>query len=67
MFLTGVVTSVVSLVHAYYVLRISGLDELVAAIVEVGQLCAQQSHARGLIISAHRTRFLSLSATAPSS
>ncbi|KAL0959903.1 hypothetical protein HGRIS_011569 [Hohenbuehelia grisea] len=33
-FSTSVITSIVSLVHAYYVLRVGGLEELVVAIVE---------------------------------
>ncbi|KAL0959900.1 hypothetical protein HGRIS_011567 [Hohenbuehelia grisea] len=33
-FSTSVITTIVSLVHAYYVLRVGGLEELIAAIVE---------------------------------
>ncbi|KAF9463858.1 hypothetical protein BDZ94DRAFT_1308357 [Collybia nuda] len=33
-FSTSIITSIVSLVHAYYVLRVGGLEELVVAIVE---------------------------------
>ncbi|KAJ8693066.1 hypothetical protein PTI98_010314 [Pleurotus ostreatus] len=34
-FSTSIITTIVSLVHAFYVLRVGGLEELIAAIVEV--------------------------------